>query len=694
MSDKKEGQKKAPKVEELQEKLQNRKELFFRLSEDLFATNQDFMTKKEELKQLKKLNAGTTQQFVDLITNYALKEAELLEQREGTSTTSNIVHEYASESNKDVEYCRSELKDSLKQYQEARRNLKKSQNEFGRLEDTSRMESLNFLAFCRYSQSVQSNDMNKVIVGDNLPTKREISLCKSSYQQYIDRSSQKLCGFYTDKIREFQRDERLVMGRSKALMESQRLAGNNFANHNVYATNTTAFTESHEKEGIPASAVSHANSIENKVAQKLIAEVQSQYSIEDSHHRSAGAATTTEAVGIGSGVGGIGAASNSQNTLAQKSRSSSGSDLERNVGLEDDEAHHDEMLLQRILASSEVYPPLAPGKMTQTLPELGADAHGNLSSSIVAAGAGAATLSIFDGREKKKKLTKQEMKLNRLMAATSARAAATTGGADADASTGGTMMMNTAGARAGHGGASRAVQVNHQLSELYGSRRKATAAVHQLQNPKLLFNALDYLKAADPDNVPVRILQENDSNALGSGDHHPEENYDSNNTGGDIEAPLTHLLTQLSKAEGKFRELNAIKEGLDIQLVKQIHFLLILARDLQADTGCRAPGALVASGQLKPVAVSESKLREAFVRPKEGNRHRYAGTPGDSNAATMGAISSKYRFRIDPSGESAAPLVPLRDVMQQYLESEESIGTHIQELKKVLNIKSNESHSQ
>ncbi len=45
------------------------------------------------------------------------------------------------------------------------------------------------------------------------------------------------------------------------------------------------------------------------------------------------------------------------------------------------------------------------------------------------------------------------------------------------------------------------------------------------------------------------------------------------------------MIAKLCAAEGKFRQLNAIKEGLDVQLVKQAHFLLLVARDLQSDIG-------------------------------------------------------------------------------------------------------------
>lgn len=44
-------------------------------------------------------------------------------------------------------------------------------------------------------------------------------------------------------------------------------------------------------------------------------------------------------------------------------------------------------------------------------------------------------------------------------------------------------------------------------------------------------------------------------------------------------------MSQLCAAEGKFRQLNAIKEGLDMQLVKQAHFLLLIGRDLHSDIG-------------------------------------------------------------------------------------------------------------
>ena len=61
-----------------------------------------------------------------------------------------------------------------------------------------------------------------------------------------------------------------------------------------------------------------------------------------------------------------------------------------------------------------------------------------------------------------------------------------------------------------------------------------------------------------------------------------------NGTYADQGEQLGEMIAKLCAAEGKFRQLNAIKEGLDVQLVKQAHFLLLVARDLQSDIGKNA----------------------------------------------------------------------------------------------------------
>ena len=159
------------KMQHLQEKLSAKKQRFYMLSEEIFDVNQECLSKNDELKVLKDKYSKHNKLYVRALTELALKEADLQYKKEHATQKSSVVTDFALESNKDVERLRAELKAALQKYQDSRRNAKVLQEEFGRLADSSRVESLNFLAFCKYPQSVQVNEINKLTMSELLPSK-------------------------------------------------------------------------------------------------------------------------------------------------------------------------------------------------------------------------------------------------------------------------------------------------------------------------------------------------------------------------------------------------------------------------------------------------------------------------------------------------------------------------------------------
>ena len=272
------------KMKVLQEKLAVRKQRFYALSEEIFDVNQDCMSKNDELKSLKSQYAKHNKLYVRALTELALKEADLQYKKEHAVQKSAVVTDFALESNEDVERLRADLKGALQKYQESRGQAKHLQAEFSKLADTSRVESLNFLAFCKYSQNVQLNEINKLTLSAELPSRKEVNVCTTEFTRCAEQSRQELATYYKQKIHEFQREERLQMGKCKTQFEnSQRnkdgQLGFGSNTHNAFGLMNS---DVNMDGGQGAASLDHhlnVNSLENRYAQRLLADAQVQLGI-------------------------------------------------------------------------------------------------------------------------------------------------------------------------------------------------------------------------------------------------------------------------------------------------------------------------------------------------------------------------------------------------------------------------------
>jgi hypothetical protein len=256
------------KMEQLNESLNKKKLRFYTLSEEVFDVNQEVLSKSDELKELKNKYSKNSESFVESLAEMALKEADLRYRQESVQESAVLVTNLATESNIDVERYRAELKYALHKYQESRRMAKKLQNDFSKLSDSSRIQSLNFLAFCRYSHSAQMNEINKLSVSEELPSKKETTTCKREFEKCAAKSRKDLAHFYKCKIHEFQRDEKLQIVQCRRAMERNQAMLDGIMGYNsaAYADGTAL-----------SNSVDHhlqVNSFENRVAQKLVAEAQ------------------------------------------------------------------------------------------------------------------------------------------------------------------------------------------------------------------------------------------------------------------------------------------------------------------------------------------------------------------------------------------------------------------------------------
>ena len=493
------------KMKQLMEKLEQKKLRLFQLSEDVFDVNQEYMSMNDELRILKGKCSKNDKTFLDSMVEAALKEADLRYRKETLEETCEVVSDISHKHNSEVEMYRSELKHALQNYQEARRNAKKLQSEFSKLSDSSRVQSLNFLAFCKYSHSAQTNEINKLSVSEELPSKKEVMVCKREFGKCAEKSRSDLSNFYKLKIQEFQREERLQLGKSRAAMERNKARIDGLLGRGGNeAVDTVAPTVNHHI---------NVNSLENRIAQKLMLDSQIQVSDEN-----VGEHTGVRLRGMGrdatqtwgpfpaqQGVGPerAGTAEGVSGKLTQSPRSwrSNGSTKRRT--------------------------PVAP------VPSYAQPVRKDASSTT---GTPRGPLSPTPPSSERKS-------------------------------------------------SSLPPHYRAQLSELYQSKKKAASALNELQavRTRSVFDPRPFRAVPGPDS-PVLL-----DCLLDSDDLHPGTgpNMVQSESGEYVEQDraIGDLMAQLYAAEGKFRQLNGIREGLDMELVKQAHVLMLISRDLQADFG-------------------------------------------------------------------------------------------------------------
>jgi hypothetical protein len=611
------------KMEQLNDSLNKKKLRFYMLSEEVFDVNQEVLSKNDELKEFKNKYNKNSESFVDSMTEMALKEADLRYRQENVQESAVLVTNLATESNIDVDRYRAELKYALHKYQESRRMAKKLQNDFSKLSDTSRIQSLNFLAFCRYSHSAQMNEINKLSVSEELPSKKEITTCKREFEKCAAKSRKDLAHFYKAKIHEFQRDEKLQIVKCRRAMErNQAMLDGIMGFDGAAYPDGTALSNS----------VDHhlqVNSFESRVAQKLVADAQAL---------------------LRGNSGGRRGSFNEQDDPPEKAgKGQYGAETASTKGA---------ALFPQLMLDSDV-PGSAGETFKSTTPSRSAKLVANAGSTKYNAPA-------------------------QLPSYAQPRRAETPGS---------TPIKPTPPPSGTPSQKAVPPQVRAQLSELYHSKKKAAIALNDLHAPrtKAVFDPRPFCAVPGPESP---LLQDCllDSEIT---DKTTSANLVRAETGEFVDQgqALGNLMAQLCAAEGKFRQLNAIKEGLDIQLVKQAHFMMLIGRDLQVDIGKRRKVMLHAflgkglklTGYLRACAESKTKksgehlsypaqLSSASAPKVSSNELSNAfAPPGSSTSRSVGkmtaggAIGNKYRFRIDPSATTAAPFVPLTEVRQPRL---------------------------
>lgn len=207
------------KVAYLDESVERKRNTFIELSEKLFRMNQEFVTKHEEFQNLETQIAESMEIYVDTMTKVALKEAEVDRKRETSEIKAMSNDEMLMKKSDEVDVEREKLKNSLELYRQCRKNVKLFESDVNKEADDARIDSLNYLAFTRYSQSVLQNEMKKIANKKTLPSRKEILEAKTYFTKEVNKSTLDLAVFYRSKILDFRRQERILVGRSRELME-------------------------------------------------------------------------------------------------------------------------------------------------------------------------------------------------------------------------------------------------------------------------------------------------------------------------------------------------------------------------------------------------------------------------------------------------------------------------------------------
>lgn len=206
------------RIQSLRETLRERRLEFEILSKEYFEVHQDYLSKSSTLKDLKLSATKASKNYVDIVTEMALQEADYEYKKELLLTKSDVASNVCNEKYSVLQNLRQDLESVLQTYSDTRKNLKKYQSEISSVTDDARIGTLNMVAFCRYSQSVISNEVRKM---PRRPlTSKAVSEAKQLHAKNCHRSLAELSKVYFNCLSRYRREEALLTSRLNGPLES------------------------------------------------------------------------------------------------------------------------------------------------------------------------------------------------------------------------------------------------------------------------------------------------------------------------------------------------------------------------------------------------------------------------------------------------------------------------------------------
>ena len=200
------------RIRQLTEELNGKKTHFQKISKEYFTVQQDYLTKSSYLKELKSDAAKSLNDYVKIVTETALKDSDYTYKEYVLQKKTELAAYLIEEKYLTLHNLRKSLEDAVHMYSDCRRNLKKYQSKLSAVTDDARIDTLNMVAFCRYSQSVIGVEVQKLPRHCFLSSKN-VSATKQINSSRCNKSIEELKHFYLEHIAKLRRDETLLTNR-------------------------------------------------------------------------------------------------------------------------------------------------------------------------------------------------------------------------------------------------------------------------------------------------------------------------------------------------------------------------------------------------------------------------------------------------------------------------------------------------
>ena len=213
----------APEAEDpLYENYLQTRNYFFDKSQLLFSLKQNYMKKLEVFKHQKEKNKENRSEYFQNITELAKKDAELRYQRQVLLNSEIQWNNRFLQQLAGIESKRVVLQNQLAVYRGNRQQITALQQRIHLLTEQNRMNSLNSVVFMNYSKSILENEMRKSYLGNRLfHQRKEMLRLTKFYNALLAERKSELRAFQVNKINIFRRYERILLGKSKEHLEQQ-----------------------------------------------------------------------------------------------------------------------------------------------------------------------------------------------------------------------------------------------------------------------------------------------------------------------------------------------------------------------------------------------------------------------------------------------------------------------------------------
>eukprot|EP01035_Chromulina_nebulosa_P029521 gene29521-39126_t len=208
------------RIKVLTEELNGKKAHFQQISKEYFTVQQDYQTKSSYLKELKSDTSRRLKDYVNVVTETALKDADYTYKEYVLQKKTELAAHLLEDKYSTLHNLRKSLESAVHMYSDCRRNLKKYQSKLSAVSDDARIDTLNMVAFCRYSQSIIGAEVQKLPRRSFLSSKN-VSETKQINSSRCSESAKDLTHFYLEHIAKLRRDETLLTNRISASLHSQ-----------------------------------------------------------------------------------------------------------------------------------------------------------------------------------------------------------------------------------------------------------------------------------------------------------------------------------------------------------------------------------------------------------------------------------------------------------------------------------------